>query len=58
LDWPRRAEFLGMPWHWPKPDPIVQDMQTYEIAQEQPYSYDLTSLGVEAQRQGQGLKKS
>jgi len=32
MDWLRRADFLGMPNHWPKPDPIVQDMETYEIA--------------------------
>lgn len=23
LDWPRRAEMLGLPNHWPSPDPIV-----------------------------------
>jgi 2-hydroxychromene-2-carboxylate isomerase len=55
LDWPRRAEMLGMPHAWPSPDPIVQDMKTYEIAKEQPYIYRLTYLGVEAQRRGRGL---
>ena len=55
LDWPRRAEMLGVPHVWPSPDPIVQDMQTYKIAAEQPYIYRLTYLGVEAERRGRGL---
>lgn len=54
LDWPRRAEMLGMPSAWPKPDPIVQDMRTYAVAAEQPYIYRLTRLGVEAERRGRG----
>ncbi|NKB33641.1 MAG: thioredoxin domain-containing protein [Pseudomonadales bacterium] len=56
MDWLRRAEFLGMAGVWPDPDPIVQDMKTYEIAKEQPYIYELTKLGVEAERQGQGIE--
>ena len=55
LDWPRRAEMLGVPHAWPSPDPIVQDMQTYKIAVEQPYIHRLTYLGVEAERRGKGL---
>jgi 2-hydroxychromene-2-carboxylate isomerase len=55
LDWVRRAEFLGMPHAWPSPDPIVQDLKTMEIAAEQPHIYRLSSLGVEAQRQGKGI---
>ncbi len=56
LDWPRRAEMLGLPYHWPSPDPIVQDMKTYVIASEQPYIYRLTYLGVEAQRRDRGIQ--
>ncbi len=55
LDWPRRAEMLGLPHVWPSPDPIVQDMKTYAIAAEQPYIYRLTYLGVEAQRRDRGI---
>src|SRR5262245_26421350 len=54
LDWLRRAEMLGMPHVWPSPDPIVQDMKTYEIANEQPYIYRLTYLGVEAEKRERG----
>jgi len=55
VDFPRRAEMLGFPHAWPSPDPIVQDMKTYKIAEEQPYIHRLTYLGVEAERRGQGL---
>ena len=55
VDWPRRAEMLGLPHAWPSPDPIVQDLKTYEIADEQPYIYRLTWLGVEAERRGRGV---
>ena len=56
LDWVRRAQFLGMPHAWPSPDPIVQDMDTFEIAPDQPLIYRLTKLGIEAQRQGLGVE--
>ena len=55
VDFPRRAEMLGMPHQWPSPDPIVQDMKTYKIAPEQPYIFRLTYAGVEAGRRGKGL---
>jgi hypothetical protein len=55
LDAPRRAQMLGIPFAWPKPDPIVQDMQTYKIAGEQPFIFRLTYLGAEAERLGRGL---
>ena len=55
VDFPRRAEMLGMPHQWPSPDPVVQDMKTYKIAAEQPYIFRLTYLGVEAERRGKGL---
>ena len=56
LDVLRRAEFLGMPIGLPSPDPIVQDMETLQIADEQPYIYRLTGLGVEAERRGKGVE--
>ena len=55
-DFPRRAEFLGMPCGLPSPDPIVQNMETFEVADEQPYIYRLTGLGIEAARRGRGLE--
>lgn len=55
LDSIRRAEFLGLPYAWPNPDPVVQDRETLAVADEQPYIYYLSKLGVEAQRQGKGI---
>ena len=57
LDSKRRAEFLGMPYVFPpSPDPVVQDMDTLQVAEEQPYIYRLCKLGVEAGRRGRGLE--
>ena len=52
----RVAEFNGIPFQFPKPDPIVQDMETRAIAAEQPYIYRLTWLALEAARRGKGLE--
>lgn len=51
----RIAQSLGMAYGWPRPDPIVQDFATRQVAKEQPYIYRLTRLGVEAARRGRGL---
>jgi 2-hydroxychromene-2-carboxylate isomerase len=51
----RIAQFHGIPYGWPNPDPIVQDYATRQVAKEQPYIYRLTRLGVEAARRGRAL---
>jgi len=56
MDCMRRAEFLGLPIAFPQPDPIVQSLETFELAKEQPYIYRLSRLGVEAQRRGKGIE--
>jgi 2-hydroxychromene-2-carboxylate isomerase len=56
MDWQRRAAFLGRPFAWPTPDPVVQDYETMEVADEQPYIFRLSKLGVEAQRRGKGTE--
>lgn len=56
MDSIRRAEFLGMPMHFPpQPDPVTQDFQTLEVAEEQPLLMRLAKLGVEAQRRAKGV---
>lgn len=55
MDSLRRAQFLGLPMGFPRPDPIVQNMETFELADDQPHIYRLSQLGVEAQRQGKGI---
>ena len=52
----RRAELLGRPLAWPRPDPIVQDVASMAVATDQPYIHRLSALGVEAQRRGRGLE--
>ena len=56
IDSIRRGEFLGLPMGFPRPDPIVQNMETFQLAEEQPHIFRLSKLGVEAQRQGKGIE--
>ncbi len=51
----RVAEHLGIDYGWPRPDPIVQDFATRQVAKEQPYIYRLTRLGIDAVERGRGL---
>lgn len=51
----RIAKELDVPLAAPNPDPIIQDMMTRKIAEEQPYIYRLTRLGQLASRKGAGL---
>jgi 2-hydroxychromene-2-carboxylate isomerase len=51
----RVAQFHGIPFGPPRPDPIVQDLATRKIADEQPYIFRLTRLGQAAARRGKGL---
>jgi 2-hydroxychromene-2-carboxylate isomerase len=51
----RVAQFHGIPFGPPRPDPIVQDLATRKIATEQPYIDRLTRLGQAAARRGRGL---
>lgn len=55
MDARRRAEFLGLPFRWPSPDPVLQDRETYEVAKDQPLIWRLTGLGIEAERRGKGI---
>jgi 2-hydroxychromene-2-carboxylate isomerase len=55
IDSIRVAQREGIPFRFPRPDPIVQNMSTLEVAPEQPYIHRLTRLGAAAQRQGRGL---
>lgn len=50
----REAAYLGLPFRWPRPDPVQQTSeQGYRI--EQPYIHRLTHLGVAAAERGRGL---
>jgi 2-hydroxychromene-2-carboxylate isomerase len=51
----RVAQFHGIPFGPPRPDPIVQDLATRRIAADQPHIFRLTRLGQAAARRGRGL---
>lgn len=51
----RLAAFHGIPIAPPRPDPIVQDMATGEVAEEQPIIFPLVRMGQAASRRGKGL---
>jgi 2-hydroxychromene-2-carboxylate isomerase len=55
IDSARSAQMQGIPFRWPRPDPVVQDFATRTIASEQPYIFRLVRLGQAAARRGRGL---
>lgn len=55
LDTARIAEYEGIPYAWPSPDPVVMDIASGEVPAEQPYIHRLTRLGVAAVEAGRGL---
>lgn len=52
----RVAEMTDVPFAWPKPDPIVQDMETRKISADQPHIRRLTRLAVAAEETGNGIE--
>src|ERR1700719_2119735 len=55
LDSSRVARRENIPFRFPRPDPIVQNMATLEVAEHQPYIHRLTRLGAAAQLEGRSL---
>lgn len=55
IDAARSAQMLGIPYRWPRPDPVVQNLMTREIAAEQPHIHRLCRMGQAAERAGRGL---
>lgn len=52
----RIAEMNGIPYRWPRPDPIVQDPSTREVAPEQPYIMRVSRMGALAAERGRGFE--
>ena len=52
----RLAEYHGIPYRWPRPDPVVQDIQAGVIPEEQPHIWRLCRLGLLATERGRGLE--
>jgi 2-hydroxychromene-2-carboxylate isomerase len=56
LDSMRVARHENIPFRFPRPDPIVQDMATLDVAEHQPHIHRLTRLGAAAQIDGRSLE--
>jgi 2-hydroxychromene-2-carboxylate isomerase len=56
-DTARIAQYHGIDYRWPRPDPVVQVLEEGRLvtAPEQPYIHRLTRLGVLAAEEGRGL---
>ncbi len=52
----RIAEINGIPYRWPRPDPIVQDPETRDVAKDQPYIMRISRLGALAAERGKGFE--
>jgi 2-hydroxychromene-2-carboxylate isomerase len=55
IDAPRVAQRENIPYSFPRPDPIVQDLTTLEVAAHQPYIHRVTRFGAAAQIEGKSL---
>lgn len=55
IDAARSAQMLGIPYRWPRPDPVAQNLMTREIAADQPHIHRLCRMGQAAERAGKGL---
>jgi 2-hydroxychromene-2-carboxylate isomerase len=51
----RLSQMLGLPYRWPRPDPVVVDPTTRAATPNQPYIHRLTRLGCAAAEEGRGL---
>ncbi len=55
-DTKRIAEINAIPYRWPRPDPIVQDRETREVAKDQPFIMRVSRLGALATERGKGFE--
>lgn len=51
----RISQMLGIPYRWPRPDPVKVDPNTRHATPDQPYIHRLTRLGCAAEEAGHGL---
>lgn len=54
-DTERTAEVNGIAFRWPRPDPIVQDRVSREVASQQPYIHHVSRMGAAAEEAGAGF---
>jgi 2-hydroxychromene-2-carboxylate isomerase len=51
----RISQMNNIPYRWPRPDPIIMDFATGEVAAEQPYIHRVSRMAVAAERAGKGF---
>lgn len=51
----RIAQMQGIAYRWPRPDPVVMDIGSGDVAAEQPYIHRVCRLAVAAERAGRGF---
>lgn len=52
----RISQMHGVPYRWPRPDPIIMDIGSGEVAAEQPYIHRVSRLTVAAEHAGRGFE--
>lgn len=55
VDIHREAAYLGLPFRWPRPDPVLMDFATRTYPKDQPHIHRLTRMGAAAAERGKGL---
>jgi len=51
----RIADKAGVPYRWPRPDPVVQDRETRDVAPDQPYIMGVSRMGALSEERGAGF---
>jgi 2-hydroxychromene-2-carboxylate isomerase len=51
----RISQMHNIPYRWPRPDPIIMDIASGDVAAEQPYIHKDSRMGVAAEREGKGF---
>jgi 2-hydroxychromene-2-carboxylate isomerase len=51
----RISQMHNIPYRWPRPDPIIMDVGSGDVAADQPYIHNVSRMGVAAEREGKGF---
>lgn len=51
----RISQMHNIPYRWPRPDPIIMDIGSGEVAAEQPYIHRVSRMAVVAEHKGKGF---
>jgi 2-hydroxychromene-2-carboxylate isomerase len=52
----RISQMHNIPYRWPRPDPIIMDIASGEVAAEQPYIHRVSRMAVAAAHAGRGVE--